>query len=385
MVPGTDGILIVAGGGTGGHVLAGVAIADAWRQSRPDGDGVLFVGARGGLEEKLVPRSGYPLELLRLGALNRAGIARKLKTLSLIPVSLLKSALIILRTRPGAVVGVGGYASGPLVLTARILRSLRLSRARTAILEQNSVPGMTNRILGRYVDYVFCAFPGTESRFPARARANAVILTGNPVRSAMRLMPPATREPFTILITGGSQGAQGINSLVLDALPHLADLLRRIHFIHQTGERDHERVREGHARAGSHARVEKFIHDMPGAYRDACLVICRSGSSTLSELAAVGRASILVPFPYASDNHQETNARVFADAGAAHLLIQGKARGEELADLIRQAINDPAGTERMGQAVTAFHRPLAACDIVDKLRRGGVSGDLPAAPPMKRS
>lgn len=367
MVPQTDGKLIVAGGGTGGHVLAGVAIADSWRKDRADGNGVLFVGARGGLEEKLVPKNGYPLELLKLGALNRAGVAQKIRTLSLIPFSLLKSALIILKTRPSAVVGVGGYASGPLVLAARILRALGLSRARTAILEQNSVPGMTNRILGRYVDYVFCAFPGTETRFPAKARENAVILTGNPVRSTMRLMPSASREPFTILVTGGSQGALGINSLVLEALPHLEDLKGRIHFIHQTGERDYDRVREGHARAGSQAQVEKFIYNMPEAYRDASLVVCRSGSSTLSELAAVGRASVLVPFPYASDNHQEKNARVFAEAGAAHLLIQGKATGAELAALIRDAITNSSITEKMERSVTAFYRPLAAEEIVETL------------------
>ncbi len=364
------GKLIVAGGGTGGHVLAGVAVADSWRSRRTDGNGVLFVGAQGGLEEKLVPKNGYPLQLLKLGSLNRVSLSQRLRTLALLPYSILKSFWIVLRVRPSAVLGVGGYASGPLVLAARILRSLGLSKTRTAILEQNSVPGMTNRILGRYVDYVFCAFPGTEKRFPARARANAVILTGNPVRSTMQLMESATREPFTILVTGGSQGALGINTLVLEALPFLEDLKARLRFVHQTGEKDYERVREGHARAGSDARVEKFIYNMPEAYQQASLLVCRSGSSTLSEIAAVGRAAVLVPFPFASDNHQEVNARVFTDAGAAFLMVQGKSKGEDLARLIRQAIENPARMREMEQKVTAFYRPKAAQDIVSKLLEG---------------
>jgi UDP-N-acetylglucosamine--N-acetylmuramyl-(pentapeptide) pyrophosphoryl-undecaprenol N-acetylglucosamine transferase len=238
-----------------------------------------------------------------------------------------------------------------------------LTRARTAILEQNSVPGFTNRILGRVVHRVFCAFPGTESRFPTGHAS----ITGNPIRSSMKRLPAASRDPFVIFIFGGSQGALGINTLVLDSLPHLADALPRLRFIHQTGEADHARVLAGHQKAGSQARVEKFIHDMKTAYSEASLLVCRAGSSTLSEIAAVGRAAVLVPLPTAADNHQEKNARVFTDTGAAFLLPQRVSRGEDLARLIRQALADTKAIARMEESVTRFDRPNAARDIVQTL------------------
>lgn len=352
----SEPILLIAGGGTGGHVLAGVAVAEAWTERQGRKEGILFVGAEGGIEEKLVPRAGFPLRLLKLGSLNGVSLLRKVRTMFLIPWSLVRSASIVLQSRPEAVLGVGGYASGPLVLMAKLLGR------RTAILEQNSVPGMTNRILGRLVDCVFCAFPGTEKQFPGKR----VVLTGNPIRSAIRPLPPAPRDPFTVFIFGGSQGAQGINSLVLQSLPHLAALKGRLRWIHQTGERDHERVVKGYRDAGIEARVEKFIHDMPTAYSQASLLICRAGSSTLAEIAAVGRAAVLVPFPFASDNHQEKNARVFADGGAAWLLRQADAKGEDLAKLIRDSLADSSRLDKMEKAAASYYRPHAARDIVEE-------------------
>jgi UDP-N-acetylglucosamine--N-acetylmuramyl-(pentapeptide) pyrophosphoryl-undecaprenol N-acetylglucosamine transferase len=348
--------LIIAGGGTGGHVAAGIAVADAWRQKYGSDARVVFVGAQGGIEEKMVPRTGYPLELLKLGSLKGVSWSRRLKTLVQLPLSLLRSFGVVIRERPDAVLGVGGYASGPLVLVARVL-------ARTAILEQNAVPGFTNRVLGKVVHRVFSAFPGVEGLFPG----GKVTLTGNPVRAAMQPMPSASREPFTVFIFGGSQGAMGINSLVLDALPHLTDLLPRLRFVHQTGERDHERTAEGHRKASTSARVEKFIHDMPSVYRESSLLVCRAGSSTLSEIAAVGRAAVLIPFPYASDNHQEKNAEIFVHGGAAWLLRQQTAKGEDLAKIIREALTQPARIDQMEKAVRAFYRPTAAQDIVSQL------------------
>ena len=355
--------LMVAGGGTGGHVFAGIAIADAWKQRLGSDVSIVFVGAEGRIEEKLVPRAGYPLRLLQLGSLKRVGWTRRLKTMIQLPWSLLRSAGWIIRFRPTAVIGVGGFASGPLVLMARILRAVGLAHAKTAILEQNSVPGFTNRVLGRWVDFVFCSFPGTERQFQ-NAR---ILITGNPVRSVMTRLAPAPREPFVIFIFGGSQGALGINSLVLEALPLLQDLKPRLRWIHQTGEVDFDRVAEGHRQAGSQARVEKFIYEMPEAYAQSSLLICRSGSSTLAEIAAVGRAAVLVPLPTAADNHQETNARVFSDAGAAFLLKQGVGAGLQLAAIIRQAVLDSSQVDRMEQAVIAFYRPDAARLIVETL------------------
>ncbi len=215
--------LIIAGGGTGGHVLAGVAVADSWiKNFGADGE-VLFVGARGGIEEKLVPRAGYKLEVLDLGSLNRVSVGRRIKTLFQLPLSLLKSASIIVKTKPQAVLGVGGYASGPLVLMARILGFFGLCSAQTGILEQNSVPGLTNRILGRAVHQVFSAFPGMERHFSQRK----LRVTGNPVRAAVVEAGKRTNatpvEPFTVFIFGGSLGALGINTMVLEALPFLRD------------------------------------------------------------------------------------------------------------------------------------------------------------------
>jgi UDP-N-acetylglucosamine--N-acetylmuramyl-(pentapeptide) pyrophosphoryl-undecaprenol N-acetylglucosamine transferase len=357
--------IIIAGGGTGGHVLAGVAVADSWKQAFGNEAEILFVGARGGIEEKLVPRAGYRLELLELGSLNRVSLGRKIKTLIQLPLSLLKSARIILRQKPAAVLGVGGYASGPLVLMARVLGFLRLSSARTAILEQNSIPGMTNRILGRTVHQVFSAFPGMDRHF-AQSKLS---VTGNPVREAVVNawgLKVASAEPFTIFIFGGSQGALGINTLVLEALPLLKDRWSRLRFVHQTGEKDFDRVKAGYEplqALGVEARVEKFIYDMPEVYGQSSLVVCRAGSSTLSEIAAVGKASVLVPFPFASDNHQEHNARVFTDAGAAFLLIQAKAKGEDLVAIIKDLMDHPEKRTDVEKKARSFFKADSAGEI----------------------
>ena len=188
------------------------------------------------------------------------------------------------------------------------------------------------------------------------------------MRSAIIPLTPARRDPFTVFIFGGSQGAIGINTLVIDALPQLADIRTKLRFIHQTGEADYERVAQAHRDAGTHARVEKFIYDMPEAYSEASLIVCRAGSSTLSEIAAVGRAAVLIPLPSAADNHQEKNARVFSDAGAALLLAQKSSTGKDLADLIRKMMNDSPRLSSMEWAVKSFYRPAAASDLANQLK-----------------
>jgi UDP-N-acetylglucosamine--N-acetylmuramyl-(pentapeptide) pyrophosphoryl-undecaprenol N-acetylglucosamine transferase len=355
--------LMIAGGGTGGHVLAGIAIAEVWEKQFQSKSSVCFIGSQGGMEEKLVPKAGYSLDLLHVGSLNRVSLKRKLKTFYQLPLAFIHSMQVLLREKPTAVLGVGGYSSGPVLMMARILTRLGLLKAKLAILEQNSVPGLTNRILGRFVDTVFAAFPGTERHFPRKE----VVFTGNPIRSSMQFMPSAQRDPFTLFIFGGSQGAQGINTLVLDALPYLADLGSRLKWIHQTGEKDFERVQQGYFKAGVEGKIEKFIYDMPSAYCEASLLICRSGSSTLAEIAAIGRASVLIPLPTAADNHQEHNARVFCNDGAAVLFNQVKGTGEELAKMIRNVIEQPHDLETMEKKVTRFCQPLAAKAIVEKL------------------
>lgn len=362
-MPAHNSTLIVAGGGTGGHVLAGIAIADAWKSGSSKANAI-FVGARGGIEEKLVPRAGYPLSLLALGSLKRVSAARRIRTLFQLPLALIKSSLILFRIRPKAVIGVGGYASGPLVLMARLLGWMWGTRV--AILEQNAVPGFTNRVLSRFAHVVFSAFPGIESRFPGKQ----VAVTGNPVRSAMKPLPAAARDPFQIFVFGGSQGAMGVNTLVIEALPHLRDLKSTLRFVHQTGEADYERVKRAHEEAASGARVEKFIYEMPDVYSASSLLVCRAGSSTLAEIAAVGRASILIPLPTAADDHQAKNAAIMVREGAALMVDQRKSSGKELAEIIRALHADMARLSEMESAARKLYRPQAAHDVVRGLLGG---------------
>ncbi|MBY0471226.1 undecaprenyldiphospho-muramoylpentapeptide beta-N-acetylglucosaminyltransferase [bacterium] len=359
MVESSDKIptLILGGGGTGGHVAAGVALADEWKKRFQNGR-VVFVGSQGGMEEKIVPRAGYPLHVLTLGSLNRVSLARKLKTLIQLPLSFWISGRILMREHPCTVIGVGGYSSGPVVLMARLLQPFL--RARIAIIEQNAVPGFTNRALSWFAQRIFVAFPGLESQFPAKK----VLFTGNPIRSAMKPLPSAPRDPFTIFLFGGSQGAAGINTLMLEALPHLKSIQGKLKIIHQTGEKDFERVKAGYASAGVPARVEVFIHDIVDCYSAASLLVCRAGSSTLSEIAAVGRAAILIPFPFAADNHQEKNARKFEEAGAAKVLVQSHSKGEDLAREILEFYRHPERLNPLEKAAQAFYRPNAARDVI---------------------
>lgn len=352
-------VLFVTGGGTAGHIYAGLAVADHWRERHPKTD-IHFVGARGGMEEKLVPRSPYPLHLLSIGAWNGAPVSKKFKTLLQIPFSFVVAARWLLLFRPRVVLGVGGYASFPLVLAAAALGWIW--DCRVAVLEQNVLPGLTNRILGRAASRVFAAFPGAEKVFGQ----SKVLLTGNPIRSAMKPLPPAPRKPFTVFVFGGSQGAMGINSLVIESLPELKQLGTGVRWIHQTGERDFERVKNAHVQAGTHSRVEKFIYEMLEAYSQADLLICRAGSSTLAEVAAVGRAAVLVPL-VSRDRHQVFNAELFARSGAAEMKIQSQTSGRELAALIDSLSKSGAKLSEMEAAARQFYRPDAVSRVVTEL------------------
>lgn len=350
--------LLVAGGGTGGHVFAGVAIADAWRARHGAAAEVLYVGAAGAIEERLVPRAGLPLRTLRLGGLSRVGIVRQLRTLGLLPVALFRAWRLARNFRPEAAIGVGGYVSGPALLGARLAGVGRL-----AILEQNAAVGLTNRWLARFCDLVFCAFKVPVADLPAGRAARVV---GNPIRATIRPAPlPADSEaPFAVFVFGGSLGATGINSLVLGALERIADLRGQVRFIHQTGQADLERVRLGHANAGfADSEVSAFIDDMPAAYARASLVVCRSGASTLAELAAVGRPAVFVPYPFHADRQQEKNARIFVDAGAGFLLDQTRARPEDLERILRDLLADRGRLRAMAERATPFYRPDSAREI----------------------
>lgn len=349
--------LVITGGGTGGHIFAGVAIAQELK-ARDKSHDILFVGSEAGLETRLVPKAGFQLEALKLGKLVGQGITRRLATLWQIPWAVLKCLRLLRRFQADAVVGVGGYAAGPCIVAARLLG------IPCGVLEQNSVMGFTNRISASLARHVFIAF----DEIPAGAPAHKCIVTGNPARSNLRprVQKPAT--PFVVFAFGGSQGAAGINELVTQAARELLPCKDGIRIIHQTGERDYERVSKTYAELGYPAEAHKFIDDMQSMYDQASIVVCRAGSGTISELGATKNAAIFVPFPFAAGNHQEVNARVVERAGAARVLIQGKSNGSDLANMIRELINDPQLLGSMRKNVASFYRPDAAYRIIETMK-----------------
>jgi len=353
--------LIVAGGGTGGHVLAGIAVADEWKKSYGESARVLFVGAKGKIEEDLVPRAGYPLKVVSLGTLNRVSFFTRLKTFLQLPVVLTQMIFLVLKEKPTVVLGVGGYASGPIVLCAGLLGWLW--KGKSAILEQNAVPGLTNRLLKPFVTDIFSAFKETKKFFDNKR----VVVTGNPIRSEYRPLDSAVKDPFTIFIFGGSQGSVGINSIFLEALTLLKEQKSVIKIIHQTGKSDFNRVKSGYDELGFNVEVESFIYDMAEAYKKASLIISRAGSSTLSEIAAVKRAAILIPLPTAANNHQEKNAKQYASAGASYMLLENSSSAKDLAEMIKKMISQPDLIRSMENNVGQFYRPHAAQEIVKNL------------------
>ena len=346
--------LIVAGGGTGGHLFPGLAVAREFR--RRNGDvRILFVGSRWGIESRVIPETEFPLELLPIRGLKGRGLKGLLEGLYGIPLSLWRSLAIIRRFDPQCIIGLGGYASGPLLL-AGVAR-----RIRCAILEQNLRPGLTNRILGRMVTRIFTSFRESVDFFPAAK----VVLTGTPVR--WRKLPELERdERFHLLVFGGSAGAHRINEAVLGALAHLGDAAAGFRVTHQTGRADEESVRKGYDPLPCEAAVLPFIERMDRAYAAADLVICRAGASTLSELTVFGKPSVLIPYPYAAHDHQRLNAVALQQAGAAEMIVEQELTAAGLAGTLRALHGDAARRDAMGRAAAGMGRGDAAERIVDE-------------------
>jgi UDP-N-acetylglucosamine--N-acetylmuramyl-(pentapeptide) pyrophosphoryl-undecaprenol N-acetylglucosamine transferase len=355
--------VLIAGGGTGGHLYPGIAVAEAIAAA---GGEVSFVGTERGLETRLIPQAGFPLELMKVSGLKRMGLAAFLRGLGRLPGAFLESRRILRRRRPDVVLGVGGYASGPLVLTAA------LSGIPTAIQEQNSVPGFTNRVLGRFARRVFVAFEDAAPAFAGRK----VRFTGNPVRrslieraAALGAQPPPAGG--SVLILGGSQGSHAVNELasgmvrVLDARGRLPPI------VHQTGPDEVERMKVHYAAFGydglGRVRVQPFIDDMPAALADAALVVARAGALTLAELAIMRRPAILIPLPTAADDHQTVNAYAFQRAGAAVLLPQADASATRLGDLVDEILGAPERHNEMAAAMATMARTTATQDVVAEL------------------
>ena len=348
----------MAGGGTGGHLFPALAVAEALRERDP-ANRVVFVGSRRGLESRFVAREGYELQMIDAGALKGRGLMGKARSLAALPRSLVQSWNLLRSVRPDMVLGVGGYASGPVVLAAWA------GGYRTAIHEQNTFPGLSNRILGRFVDRVFISFAVSAAHFPR----GKTILTGNPVRKRLQQAGAGSRreegKDFTLFIFGGSQGAHRLNQAMEESLPGLGDLKGEISIIHQTGDLDYEYVRGYYEREGVKAEVHRFIHDMDRAYAEADLILCRAGATTLFELMAVGKPAILVPYPHAANDHQTLNARALVEAGAALRVADGELNGRVLSGLVRELKADPKRLKKMGGRAAGLAQPGAAEKIVD--------------------
>ena len=322
--------VLIAGGGTGGHLFPGIALAESFVEI---GAEVHFAGSARGIEVQAVPRAGYPLHLIPVRGLKGGGWVGRIRSLMLLPFAFMASWRLLRRIKPQLVVGVGGYASGPVVLTAALLG------LPTAIMEQNTVAGITNRKLARYVKRVYVTFPESALYFPAEK----VREFGNPVRAFIvnnlsQVVHTTNAGKLRILVFGGSQGAHAINELFVAAAPQLAQL--GVTLRHQTGATDRQRVEQAYQQMGVNAQVEAFIDDMAQAYAQADVVVCRAGATTCSELAIAGKPAIFIPFPYAADNHQEHNARSLVDRGAALLLRESEATPEKLIQLLQELTFD---------------------------------------------
>jgi UDP-N-acetylglucosamine--N-acetylmuramyl-(pentapeptide) pyrophosphoryl-undecaprenol N-acetylglucosamine transferase len=349
--------VIISGGGTGGHLFPGIALAEEF-QSRSAPVGITFVGTKKGIEQRTLPGLGYELKTISGAALLGEGALRKLTGLIQLMIGVIQASGLIRELKPDLVIGTGGYASAPVLLAAW------LWGITTAICEQNSVPGLTNRLLGRVVRHVFVAFEESYDFFPQHKTS----LSGNPVRKTFLKDLGKEQERsarFCLFIVGGSQGAQHINRAMIEALEALMPHKERMEIIHQTGSDDFTRVRKAYETKQLKATVAPFITDMVSAYRRAHLVISRAGALTLTELSICGRPSVLIPYPHAAYNHQEINARVLVDRGAAQLILDKELTGAALGETIVHYLHHPEELAEMGSKALALARPEAAKTIVD--------------------
>jgi UDP-N-acetylglucosamine--N-acetylmuramyl-(pentapeptide) pyrophosphoryl-undecaprenol N-acetylglucosamine transferase len=352
--------LLIAGGGTGGHLFPGVALAEELRAREPDAQ-IKFVGTRRGIEARVLPELGWDVEFIEVSGLKTVGTAGAVKGVFRLPKALWQARRIVKAFKPDAVIGVGGYASGPVVLAAK-LRGIP-----TAICEQNSIPGLTNKMLGKLVRQVFLSFDESKRFFNAKK----IVMSGNPVRRDLLQKLLATgaaaapRDSVSVLVVGGSQGAVAVNALAADALASLAKAGLSLSIVHQTGEKDLEATSAKYKTAGVTADCRPFIKDMAAAYQDADLIIGRAGATTVAELAIAGKPAIFIPYPFAADNHQELNAREMADKGAALMFKQSELTAEKLADALRPLLADAAKRAEMGTAMKSLAKPTAAATVID--------------------
>ena len=346
--------VIFAGGGTGGHLFPGLAVARELQQRDPMTE-ILFVGTEQGIEARVLPREGFKFETIPVRGLKGRGIRGLLDAAWGVPAGLLRSLAIIRNFRPDLIIGLGGYASGPVLLAGR-LRGFPC-----AIMEQNLRPGFTNKLLARFVDRVFTSYRESGAYFSG----GKVLEMGNPVR--WRKLPAVKpSEKFVLLIFGGSAGAHRINLAVVDALRRLTDIAGELQIIHQTGQADFAAIKAAYDSLPFAAEVLPFIEKMDEAYASADLVLCRAGATTVAELTAFGKAAILVPYPYAIYDHQRWNAQALRDHGAAEMILDQELNGDLLAGRVRAYVSDRQRIAAMAAAARTMGRPEAAARIVDE-------------------
>ena len=349
--------IVIAGGGTGGHLFPGIAIAEEFIK-RDKQTEILFIGTQKGIESKLLGGAGYELRTIDVEGIKGRGMKALVKGFYQIPQSMWQSRRILKEYRPQIVIGVGGYASGPAVLAACFMGMV------TAIAEQNAVPGITNRILGKFVDKIFVTYAQTTELFSS----SKVLLSGNPVRAAftgVRGLRRAEKDFLQLLVFGGSQGALAINKSVVEMLPQLQKMKNKVRILHQTGASEVESVREAYGRYGIEADVTAFIIDMADAYRQADLIICRAGATSLAEITTAGKAPILIPFPWATNDHQTKNAQALVDKGAAIMINEKDLNGNKLFEVVEGLLCDQKRLKLIEENSAKIGNINAAANIVD--------------------
>ncbi len=350
--------VLIAAGGTGGHIYPGLAVANEILRREPESE-IGFVGTERGLEKKLVPGAGFELSIIDSAGLKNVGLAARLRGLFILPKSLAEAGRLISSFHPDVVIGAGGYVSGPVLLTARLMR------VPTLIMESNALPGFTNRRLARFVDKAAVSFEEALPYFRGKG-----VVTGNPVRREFFEIPQRQREPnqFSILIFGGSQGARAINDAMIAALPLLEEVRSVLRITHQTGDADFEKVKTAYSNAGwENANVTKYVDNMVNAFANVDLVICRAGATTTAELIAAGKASVMIPFPLAADDHQRKNAEALQAAGGTRMILQADLSGDRLAKEIQTLARQPELITAMEQSSRSLARGDAAAAVVDMI------------------
>jgi len=352
--------LIIAGGGTGGHLFPGIAVAEEFLALNPANE-VLFVGTDHGIEARLLPKLGYPLALISASGMKGLGTAKKLLGAGRLLYGYAQSRKILKEFRPDLVLGVGGYASAPLVLAARGMGIRRF------IHEQNAAPGLANKVLGHFVDRVFISMQEAASAFPEKI----TLMTGNPIRKEIlwgfQERQRSVGDSFSVLVFGGSAGAHRINTAFIEALPFLMKVKERLRITHQTGEKDLVEVRDGYRALGFQAVVSSFIDNMSAAYAGADLVVCRAGATTIAEVTACGKGCIFIPFPYAADDHQRKNAESLLAREAGFMILEEDLNGEALAHEILDLMEHPEKLARAEKNARSLAQLDAAQAIVSAM------------------